>query len=256
VALQGACIPRHAASPASAGRCYRCPMPSEKRRISSRQAADSVATMGPKRSNTFQFAAVSHRVTRYRRAAAIFTQGDRCSEVMYLQEGSVKLSVLSAAGKEAIVSVLQPGDFFGEGCLAGQEAHMSTAVALNPSTVIVVEKQHMFDILHTQPDLNEQFLEYMLKRNIRIEEDLIDHLFNSVEKRLARTLLLLARYGTEDGAPQRLIPKLSQESLAEIVGTTRGRVNFFMNKFRKMGYIHYNGGIAVKPALLSVVLHS
>ena len=210
--------------------------------------------MGLERSRAFEFSGVRHRVTRYRRAAAIFTQGQKCTEVMYLQEGSVKLSVLSTAGKEAIVSVLEPGDFFGEGCLAGQHAHISTAVALGPSTVIVVEKQHMFEVLHTQPDLNEQFLEYMLKRNIRIEEDLIDHLFNSVEKRLARTLLLLARYGTEDGAPQRLIPKLSQESLAEIVGTTRGRVNFFMNKFRKLGFIEYNGGLKINNSLLSVVL--
>lgn len=220
-------------------------MPTEKRR----------GPPVPDRPGAFQFAGVTHRVTRYRRAATIFSQGEPCSAVMNLQDGSVKLSVLSAAGKEAIVSVLQPGDFFGEGCLAGQRLHMSTAVALNPSSVIVVDKQHMSEILQTQPALNEQFLEYMLKRNIRIEEDLIDHLFNSVEKRLARTLLLLARYGTEDGAPQRLIPKLSQESLAEIVGTTRGRVNFFMNKFRKLGYIDYNGGITVKPALLSIVLH-
>jgi CRP-like cAMP-binding protein len=174
---------------------------------------------------------------------------------MYLQQGSVKLSVLSSAGKEAIVSVLQPGDFFGEACLAGQQTHFATAVAVNPSTVVVVEKKHMVEMLHAHPELNEQFLGYMLKRNIRIEEDLIDHLFNSVEKRLARTLLLLARYGTEDGSPQRVVPRLSQEALAEIVGTTRGRVNFFMNKFRKMGYIDYNGGIKVKPTLLSVVLH-
>lgn len=203
----------------------------------------------------FQFPGVSHRVTQYRRAAVIFAQGAVCEEVLFLQQGSVKLSVLSSTGKEAIVSVLQPGDFFGEGCLAGQQAHIATAVAVNPSTVVVVEKKHMFEMLHTHPELNEQFLGYMLKRNIRIEEDLIDHLFNSVEKRLARTLLLLARYGTEDGAPQRVVPRLSQEALAEIVGTTRGRVNFFMNKFRKMGYIDYNGGIKVKPTLLSVVLH-
>jgi len=156
---------------------------------------------------------------------------------MYLQQGSVKLSVLSSGGKEAIVSVLQPGDFFREGCLAGQHAHIATAVALNASTVVVIERKHMFEVLHKHPELNEQFLEHMLKRNIRIEEDLIDHLFNSVEKRLARTLLLLARYGTEDGAPQRIVPRLSQEALAEIVGTTWGRVNFFMNKFRQMGYI-------------------
>jgi len=220
-------------------------MPIERRR----------GSRSPDRVVAFQFPGVNYRVTQYRRSAVIFAQGAACGEVLYLQQGSVKLSVLSSSGKEAIVSVLQPGDFFGEGCLAGQQAHIATAVAVNPSTVVVVEKKHMFEMLHRHPELNEQFLGYMLKRNIRIEEDLIDHLFNSVEKRLARTLLLLARYGTEDGSPQRVVPRLSQEALAEIVGTTRGRVNFFMNKFRKMGYIEYNGGIKVKPALLSVVLH-
>ena len=171
---------------------------------------------------SLQSLGVQHRTTKYRSAAVIFSQGDRAAEVMYLQRGSVKLVVLSSAGKEAIVSVLQPGDFFGEGCLAGQP----------------------------------RLLAHMLARNIRIEEDLVDQLFNSAEKRLARTLLLLARYGTEDGSPQRLVPKLSQEALADIVGTTRGRVSFFMNKFRKLGFIEYNGGIKVKPALLSIVLHN
>ena len=220
-------------------------MPVERRR----------STRSPERVVAFQFTGISHRVAQYRRSAVIFAQGAACGEVMYLQQGSVKLSVLSAAGKEAIVSVLQPGDFFGEGCLAGQQAHIATAVAVNASTVVVIEKAQMFETLHTHPELNEQFLGHMLKRNIRIEEDLIDHLFNSVEKRLARTLLLLARYGTEDGSPQRVVPRLSQETLAEIVGTTRGRVNFFMNKFRKLGFIDYNGGIKVKPTLLSIVLH-
>ena len=221
-------------------------MPTERRRSS--RSVDRVVA--------FHFPDVSHRVAQYRRSDVIFAQGAACAEVLYLQQGSVKLSVLSSQGKEAIVSVLQPGDFFGEGCLAGQQAHIATAVAVNTSTVVVIDKKHMFEMLHAQPELNEQFLTHMLKRNIRIEEDLIDHLFNSVEKRLARTLLLLARYGTEDGSPQRIVPKLSQEALAEIVGTTRGRVNFFMNKFRKLGFIDYNGGIKVKPALLSVVLHA
>jgi CRP-like cAMP-binding protein len=207
-------------------------------------------------SSLFQSLGVFHRVAQYRRSAVIFAQGADCADVMYLQQGSVKLSVLSPGGKEAIVRVLEPGDFFGEGCLAGQQAHIATAVAVNPSTVAVIDRKHMLEMLHTHPELNEEFLGHMLKRNIRIEEDLIDHLFNSVEKRLARTLLLLARYGTEDGAPQRIVPKLSQEALAELVGTTRGRVNFFMNKFRKLGFIDYNGGIKVKPALLSVVLHA
>lgn len=206
-------------------------------------------------SSLFPLPGVTHRVIPYRRSAAIFTQGAVSAEVMYLQHGSVKLCVLSPGGKEAIVSVLQPGDFFAEGCLAGQRFHIATAVAMNASTVAVIDKAHMVEVLHTRPEFNERFLAHMLKRNIRIEEDLIDHLFNSVEKRLARTLVLLARYGTEDGAPQRIVPRLSQEVLAEIVGTTRGRVNFFMNKFRKMGLIDYNGGIKVKPTLLSVVLH-
>jgi CRP/FNR family cyclic AMP-dependent transcriptional regulator len=204
----------------------------------------------------FESLGVTHRVAQYRRSAVVFAQGADCAEVMYLLQGSVKLLVLSPGGKEAIISLLQPGDFFGEGCLAGQQVHMATAVAVDASTVAVIAKKHMLEMLHTQPELNEQFLAHMLKRNIRVEEDLIDHLFNSVEKRLARTLLLLARYGTEDGSPQRVVPRLSQEALAEIVGTTRGRVNFFINKFRKLGFIDYNGGITVRPTLLSVVLRS
>ena len=203
----------------------------------------------------FQTLGVQHRVVKYRRSAIIFSQGSSCSEVMFLQQGSVKLTVLSRTGKEAIVSVLQPGDFFGEGCLAGQPLRIATAAAMNASTVAVIEKAHMVEALHSQPKLNDLFLEHMLVRNIRIEEDLIDHLFNSAEKRLARTLLLLARYGTEDGSPRRIVPNLSQEALAEIIGTTRGRVSFFMNKFRKLGFVDYNGGIKINPALLSVVLH-
>jgi CRP/FNR family cyclic AMP-dependent transcriptional regulator len=204
---------------------------------------------------SLQALGVQHRTTKYRAASVIFSQGDRAEEVMYLQQGSVKLVVLSSTGKEAIVSVLRPGDFFGEGCLAGQPRRMASAIAVNASVVAVIEKQHMVDMMHSRPAFNDQFLAHMLARNIRIEEDLIDHLFNSAEKRLARTLLLLARYGSDDGSPQRLVPKLSQEALAEIVGTTRGRVSFFMNKFRKLGFIEYNGGIKVKPALLSIVLH-
>jgi CRP-like cAMP-binding protein len=203
----------------------------------------------------FESLGVVHTVVKYRRAAVIFSQGAPSSDVMHLQMGAVKLSVLSRTGKEAIVSVLQPGDFFGEGCLAGQPLRMATAVALNASTVAVVEKSHMIDMLHEKPELNDRFLLHMLARNIRIEEDLIDHLFNSAEKRLARTLLLLARYGTADGFPHRVVPKLSQQALAEMIGTTRGRVSFFMNKFRKLGLIEYNGGVKVHPALLSVVLH-
>ena len=198
---------------------------------------------------------VVHRIAKYASSVVIFSQGDLADEVMYLQQGAVKLTVVSPAGKEAIISVLQPGDFFGEGCLAGQTHRMATAVAVNASAVAVIDKSHMVEMMHRRPVFNDQFLGHMLARNIRIEEDLIDQLFNSAEKRLARTLLLLARYGSDDGSPQRVVPKLSQEALAEIVGTTRGRVSFFMNKFRKLGFIEYNGGIKVKPALLSIVLH-
>ena len=193
------------------------------------------------------------RSRKYRRSAVIFSQGDPAADVFYIQEGSVKLAVLSRTGKEAIVGMLGPGDFFGEGCLAGQPRRMATASAMSPSTVLVVEKPQMLEMLHTQPSLAERFLSHMLARNIRIEEDLVDQLFNSSEKRLARALLLLARYGKE-GQPLR-VPKLSQETLAEIVGTTRSRVNFFMNKFRDLGFIEYNGDIKVNSALLTVVLH-
>jgi CRP/FNR family cyclic AMP-dependent transcriptional regulator len=203
----------------------------------------------------FESLDIRHELKHYRRSAVVFAQGDPCTHVFHLQRGSVKLSVLSKAGKEAIVSVLQPGDFFGEGCLAGQPLRMATATAVNVSVVAAIEKAHMIEMLHERPRLNDQFLAHMLARNLRMEEDLIDQLFNSAEKRLARTLLLLARYGTDDGTPQRIVPKLSQTSLAEIVGTTRGRVSFFMNKFRKLGFIDYNGGIKIRPALLSVVLH-
>jgi CRP-like cAMP-binding protein len=198
-------------------------------------------------------AGVARTITKYRRSTVIFSQGDRAAAVFYLQEGSVKLSVLSRTGKEAVVGMLGPGDFFGEGCLAGQPLRMATASAMSPSSVLVVEKPQMLEVLHTQPAMAERFLSHMLARNIRIEEDLVDQLFNSSEKRLARALLLLARYGKED-QPLR-IPKLSQETLAEMVGTTRSRINFFMNKFRDLGFIEYNGDIKVNNALLTVVLH-
>ncbi len=173
---------------------------------------------------------------------------------MYIQEGGVKLSVLSELGKEAVVAILGPGDFFGEGCLAGQSVRIGRAAAITPSTVLVIEKDEMLKVLTEQHALSDRFITFMLARNIRIEQDLIDQLFNSSEKRLARTLLLLARYGKED-RPQRVLPKISQETLAEMIGTTRPRVNFFMNKFRKMGFIKYNGGLQINASLLSVVLH-
>ncbi len=199
-------------------------------------------------------AGLSRTIVKYPRAAVIYSQGDSATDVLYIQQGTVKLSVLSKAGKEAVVAVLGPGDFFGEGCLAGQQRRMATASAMGACTVLVVEKPLMVRMLHRQPDLADRFLSHMLTRNIRIEEDLIDQLFNSSEKRLARTLLLLARYGQED-KPDGVLPKLSQETLAEMIGTTRSRVNFFMNKFRELGFIEYNGKIKVHSSLLSVVLH-
>jgi CRP/FNR family transcriptional regulator, cyclic AMP receptor protein len=198
-------------------------------------------------------AGVARTIRTYARSAVIFAQGDLASDVFYMQQGTVKLSVLSRTGKEAVVAVLGQGDFFGEGCLAAQPRRIATASAMSACTVLVVEKPQMLEMLHTQPALAERFLAHMLARNIRVEEDLVDQLFNSSEKRLARILLLLARYGKAD-QPLR-IPKLSQETLAEMVGTTRSRVNFFMNKFRDLGFIEYNGEIKVNSSLLTVVLH-
>jgi CRP-like cAMP-binding protein len=199
-------------------------------------------------------AGIARRVKAFKRAEIVYTQGDAAKSVLYLQEGGVKLSVVSEVGKEAVVAILGPGDFFGEGCLAGQPIRMGTATAITPTTVMVIEKSEMFKVLHEQHALSDRFITFMLARNIRIEEDLIDQLFNSSEKRLARTLLLLARYGKED-QPHGVLPKMSQETLAEMIGTTRSRVNFFMNKFRKLGFIRYNGGLQINTSLLSVVLH-
>jgi len=199
-------------------------------------------------------AGVARKIVEYRRAEVIFSQGDACESVMYLQRGGVKLSVLSKPGKEAVVAMLGPGDFFGEGCLAGQPVRIATATAITPSAVLVVEKDAMVRVLHRQHALSDRFISHVLTRNIRIEEDLIDQLFNSSEKRLARTLLLLARYGQQD-APQRALPKMSQKTLAEMVGTTRSRVNFFMNKFKRLGFIEDKGGLKINSSLLSVVLH-
>jgi CRP-like cAMP-binding protein len=197
---------------------------------------------------------VAKTIAHYRSSDVIFSQGDPADTVLYIQQGSVKLSVLSRAGKEAVVGMLGTGDFFGEGALAGQPLRLSTAIAAAPSRILVVPKKQMIRLLHQQPQLSDRFITYMLARNSRLEEDLVDQLFNASEKRLARTLLLLARYGKPDG-PVRILPKVSQEVLAEMVGTTRSRVNFFMNKFRKLGFIEYNGGLKVHEALMSVVLH-
>ncbi len=199
-------------------------------------------------------AGVARKIVEYRRSQKIYTQGDPAASVMYIQNGGVKLSVVNAVGKEAVVGILGPGDFFGEGCLAGQRICMGTATAITPAAILVIEKDEMMRVLHAEHALADRFMSYILSRNIRIEEDLIDQLFNSSEKRLARTLLLLARYG-KDSQPQKMLPKVSQEMLAEMIGTTRSRVNFFMNKFRKLGFIQYNGGLQVHSSLLSIVLH-
>ena len=196
---------------------------------------------------------VTLRMVDFATGATIFVQGDAADSVMYVERGTVRLAVMSHAGKEAVIAVLDEGYFFGEGCLAGQAQRMATASTMTACTIIVVEKQELIRQLHAQPELADRFLTHMLTRNIRIEEDLIDQLFNSSEKRLARTLLLLARYG-EPEVSHRTLPKVSQETLAEMVGTTRSRVNFFMNKFRKLGFIEYNGGLKINNSLLSVVL--
>jgi CRP/FNR family cyclic AMP-dependent transcriptional regulator len=194
----------------------------------------------------------TQRVT-YESAAVVFAQGDAATSVMFVEQGVVRLSVVSHAGKEAVVALLDVGHFFGEGCLAGQSQRMATATAETACTIVVVERQEMVRQLHAMPAFADRFLTHMLTRNIRIEEDLVDQLFNSSEKRLARTLLLLARYG-EPELSHRVLPRVSQATLAEMVGTTRSRVNFFMNKFRKLGFIEYNGQLKVHNALLSVVL--
>jgi CRP/FNR family transcriptional regulator, cyclic AMP receptor protein len=199
-------------------------------------------------------AGIARNVKTYNRKDIIYSQGDSAKTIVFLEEGGVKLSVISESGKEAVVAVLGAGDFFGEGCLAGQSIRMGTATALTSCMLLVIEKKQMLHLLHERQEFSDVFIAFMLTRNIRIEEDLIDQLFNSSEKRLARTLLLLARYGKEDVA-HRVLPKLSQETLAEMVGTTRPRVNFFMNKFRKLGFIKYNGGLQVNSSLLSVILH-
>jgi CRP/FNR family transcriptional regulator, cyclic AMP receptor protein len=199
-------------------------------------------------------AGVARKVVEYGKSEKIYSQGDPATSVMYVQKGGVKLCVVNEVGKEAVLAIFGPGDFFGEGGLAGQSVRMGTATAITPTTLLVIEKKEMMRVLHAEHAFSDRFLSYMLSRNIRIEEDLIDQLFNSSEKRLARTLLLLARYGKED-QPQKMLPKVSQEMLAEMIGTTRSRVNFFMNKFRKLGFIRYNGGLHINTSLLSVILH-
>jgi len=199
-------------------------------------------------------AGVARKVAEFRRGESVYSQGEAADTVMYVQKGGVKFSVVNASGKEAVVAMFGPTDFFGEGCMAGQTIRMGTARAMTPTTLLVMEKNELLRVLHAEHELSDHFIRYMLAHNIQVEEDLIDQLFNSSEKRLARTLLLLARYGKQD-QPIRILPKVSQETLASMIGTTRSRVNFFMNKFRKLGFIEYNGKIKVNKSLLTVVLH-
>jgi CRP/FNR family cyclic AMP-dependent transcriptional regulator len=198
--------------------------------------------------------AVAGKVAEFRRDESIYSQGELAHSVMYIQKGGVKFSVVNGSGKEAIVAMFGPTEFFGEGCLAGQTVRMGTARAITPTTLLVIQKKELLRALHAEHELSDHFIRFMLARNIRVEEDLINQLFNSSEKRLARTLLLLARYGKQD-QPVRVLPKVSQETLAGMIGITRSRVNLFMNKFRKLGFIEYNGKIKVNKSLLTVVLH-
>ena len=197
---------------------------------------------------------VSKRIATYRAADVIFAQGEPSQHVLYIQQGGVKLSVLSKTGRQAVIAMLGPGEFFGEGCLAGHPVRMGSATATTDSTILLIDKDHMARLLHEEHGLSDRFISYMLARNIRIEQDLVDQLFNSSEKRLARTLLLLARYGQHD-KPVRPILPITQETLAEMIGTTRSRVNFFMKKFQRLGFIDYTDGLRINNSLLTVVLH-
>jgi CRP-like cAMP-binding protein len=197
---------------------------------------------------------MARKVVEFRKKKTIFSQGDPGDTVLYIQKGSVRLSVVNEDGKAAVVAALGPGDFLGEKCLAGEPRRIGTATATIATTVLIIEKKEMMRVLHAEHEFSDRFIAYMLSRNIRLEEDLVDQLFNSTEKRLARTLLLLARYGKEDNR-QTVLPKISQEVLAEMIGATRSRVNFFMNKFKKQGFIKYNDGLQINTSLLSVVLH-
>ena len=216
--------------------------------------------MGPKQIQAFDVksflasAGDKRAILRCRKNKSIFSQGDPADAIFYVQKGRVKLTVISDRGKEAVVGILGAGDFFGEGCLAGQPVRMSTATALGECSILRLEKGSIVRLLHEEPVFAELFLKYLLTRNIRIEEDLVDQLFNSSEKRLARVLLLLANYGKE-AKPEPVVAKISQETLAAMIGTTRSRVSFFMNKFRELGFIEYNGELKVHSSLLTVVLH-
>jgi CRP/FNR family transcriptional regulator, cyclic AMP receptor protein len=231
----------------SAVRCVSASGPRAPQKVKSREFAFDVKLF-------LDSAGLGRKVESFQGKETVFAQGNVAKSVMYIQEGGVKLTVVNESGKEGVVAILGPGDFFGEGCLAGQALCIASATTIAPTNVLVIEKDEMIRALHAEHEFSDRFIAYMLRRNIRVEADLIDQLFNSSEKRLARTLLLLARYGAP-GRPEQVLPKVSQEMLADMIGTTRSRVNFFMNKFRKLGFIEYNGEIHVNNSLLSVVLH-
>lgn len=201
-----------------------------------------------------QTAGIARTIKNYHKGQVIFSQGERCHGVMYVQRGGVKLTVTSSEGKEAVIALMYAGEFFGQGCIGGQPFRSATAVAGESTSVLVIGKGEMIRVLHDEHEFSERFVSHMLRRNIRAEEDMADQLFNPSEKRLARTLLLIAHYGKEDQS-EKIVAKISQKTLAEMIGTTRSRVSFFMNRFRKLGYIKYNGGLEIKSSLLRIVLH-
>jgi CRP/FNR family cyclic AMP-dependent transcriptional regulator len=197
---------------------------------------------------------ISRRIDEFKKGQVIFSQDDPCDDVLYIQSGNAKLSVVNPQGKEAVLAIVGPGDFLGEGCIIGNPVRMATATAMGPLSALIIAKKEIIRVLRDEQEFAGKFIAYMLQRNVKIEADLVDQLFNSTEKRLARALLILARYGKQ-GEPETMVPKISQETLAELIGTTRSRVNFFMNRFRKLGFIKYNGGMQVHSSLLNVVLH-
>lgn len=198
-------------------------------------------------------AGVRKRIVSFGAGQVIYSQGDEATSVFYLQQGQVKISLTSPGGKEAVIALLGEREFFGEGCIAGQSLRVSRATAIAPTSLLEIQKEEMNRVIHEEHEFSDFFVAHMLTRNVRVEEDLVDQLLNSTEKRLARALLLVARYG-KDEAPEKIIPKISQETLAEMIGTTRPRVSFFMNKFRKLGFIQYKGGLHVNSSLLRVIL--
>jgi CRP/FNR family cyclic AMP-dependent transcriptional regulator len=229
--------------------------PEKKRKGPSNSQAASEAAVPRFDAQTFLASVGAGRTTRkYKARQTVFQQGDTADAVFHILEGRVRLMVVSEQGKEGVIAILGPGDFFGEGCLAGQRLHMASAVALTPSNIVRIERDTMIGVLHDEPKLSEMFMTFLLSRNVQFEADLVDQLFNSSEKRLARVLLLLANFG-KGTKMEAVIPKISQEVLAARVGTTRPRINFFMNKFRKLGLIEYNGGLTVRSSLLNIIVH-